>query len=139
MLEKKCSQRIFILRRIRPFVSRNDFLMIYYGIIRSLLEYACPVFVGLGATDSRRLQRIQNRCLRIAGISSSSVEDLNARRLKLSMALLKSVFKQSTVIKDLLPSRLPSGRFSIPFCQSSLRRNSFFPAVTIIVSSCHCD
>ena len=139
MVEKKCSQRIFILRRIRSFVSQNDFLIIYNGIIRSLLEYASPVFVGLGASDARRLQRIQNRCLKIAKIPSSSVENLNARRVKLSMALLKSVPKQSTVIKDFLPSRLPSGRFSIPFCQSSLRRKSFFPTITIMDSSCHCD
>ena len=43
-IEKKCSQRSYILRRIRPYVSRKEFVNIYNGIIRSLIEYACPVF-----------------------------------------------------------------------------------------------
>lgn len=60
-VEKKCSQRLYILRRIRSFVSHKQFLNVYYGIIRSLLEYACPAFVGLGSVDSKRLERIQVR------------------------------------------------------------------------------
>ena len=59
----------------------------------------------------------------------------------LSMAL--STFLKlpavDTLLKSLLPASLPSGRLSVPFCRSSLRRSSFIPFMTIIAASVHCD
>lgn len=138
-VEKKCSQRFYILRRIRRFVSMSDFVMIYCGIIRSLLEYAGAAFVGINARESGRLQRIENRCLRMLGSRPTDFEDLTTRRRRMASQLLASVPFLETVIKDLLPPLLPSGRLALPFSRTSLRRNAFFPRACIIVSSIHCD
>ena len=138
-LERKCSQRFYILRRIRGFVSKEEFLTVYNGIIRSLLEYAGPVFIGLGVGDSRRLQRIQERCLRMIGTHPSTIEDLTTRRKKLALHFLDNIQRQDTIIKDLLPPLLPSGRFCVPFCHTKFRQKSYFPTICIIMSLSHCD
>ena len=44
-----------------------------------------------------------------------------------------------TFLKHLFPASLPSGRLSVPFCRTSLRRSSFIPFMSIAVSSVHCD
>ena len=130
---KKCSQRFYILRRLRSVTSKDEFFSIYCGIVRSLIEYASPAFIGLSVTDAKRLQSIQKRCLRIKGIHEA--QDLCSRRLKLSSSLLNRIHKVDTFFIDLLPPSLPSGRLSVPFCRTSLRRSSFIPAMCIKASS----
>ena len=98
-----------------------------------------PVFFGIGSLDSRHLQRIQNRCLRMVDLPSSIAEDLSSRRKRFALRLVSTIPSQTTLIRTFLPSPLPSGRFSVPFCRTSLRRNSFIPAVSILISSSHCD
>ena len=46
-VEKKCAQRIYILRRIKSFTSDEQFKNIYSALIRILIEYACPGFIGI--------------------------------------------------------------------------------------------
>ena len=60
-IQKKCLQRMYILRRMKHFVNEKDFVTIYDGLVRSLIEYACPAFIGLPKTDSSLLQRVQDR------------------------------------------------------------------------------
>ena len=139
LIERKCSQRLYILRRIRAFLSQRVLLDVYCGLIRSLLEYACPLFLGMSVLDSRRLQRIQDRCLRIIGVNSSMVDDLSTRRNKMALQFLQGVSKQDTVIKELLPATLRSGRIAVPFCHTSIRQKSFFPFVSLSIAHCHCD
>ena len=136
-IEKKCSQRMYILRRLRSVTSKDEFLLIYYCLVRSLLEYACPVFVGLSSTDALRLQRIQNRCLRIK--QGVEAHDLTVRRRSMALSTFFRLPGVNTLLKDLYPASLPSGRFSVPFCRTSLRRSSFIPYMCIVASSVHCD
>ena len=48
---KKCTQRLYILRRMRIIATKDECLLIYKGLIRSLMEYACPAFIGLAVQD----------------------------------------------------------------------------------------
>ena len=130
---KKCSQRFYILRRLRSVTSEAQFISIYRGIILSLIEYAAPVFIGLSVTEAKRLNGVQKRCLRIKGIHEAY--DLCSRRLERSLSVFKCICNVDTFVKDLLPPFLPSGRPSVPFCRTSLRRSSFIPAVCIKASS----
>jgi hypothetical protein len=130
---KKCSQRMYILRRVKSVTTNDEFFMIYCGLIRSLIEYACPAFIGLSSSDVNRLQAIQKRCLKIKGLFDAP--DLFSRRKTLALALFNSLQSADTFMKHLCPSFLPSGRLSIPFCRTSLRRSSFFPFMCIDSSS----
>ena len=125
------------MRRLRPVTTKDEFFKVYCGLIRSLMEYACPAFVSLSPSEASRMQRIQKRCLRIKGITEA--EDLSARRRRMSASLFKDLQNVDTFLKDLLPDPLPSGRSSIPFCRTSIRRSSFIPTMCIAATSVHLD
>ena len=136
-VSRKCAQRMYILRRLRSVTSDTQFQSIYCGIIRCLLEYACPAFVGLCIGDASKLHRIQKRCLKIKGIVAD--QDLSTRRISMAMSFFNSIRESDTFLAELIPPSLPSGRTSIPFCRTSLRRSSFFPAVSLLLSDVHVD
>ena len=134
---KKCSQRMYILRRIKNFTSIREFISVYNALIRSLIEYACPAFVCLPVGDQRRLQKIQNRCARIK--DQIDLPNLSDRRKSLAMKLFNKIPFCDTFINSLRPDSLPSGRISVPYCRTSIRRNSFFPFISILSSESICD
>ena len=129
---KKCAQRIYryILRRLKIATSDKDFFMIYCGLIRSLVEYACPAFIGMSFIDASRLQAIQKRCLKIKG--SFEAPDLASRRKSMALSMFYKLPNLDTFLKELFPDSLPSGRLSVPFCRTSLRRSSFIPYMTVL-------
>ena len=44
-LVKKASKRLYIIRVLqRCGLSSNDLLLVYFSMVRSILEYACPVW-----------------------------------------------------------------------------------------------
>lgn len=134
---KKCAQRLYILRRLKSVTSTKDFFIIYCGLIRSLIEYACPAFIGLSAPDLNRLQAIQKRCLKIKKLCNAP--DLASRRLALALSVFYKLPQLDTFLNASFPMSLPSGRLEIPYCRTSLRRTSFIPYMTVNVSSVHCD
>ena len=138
-IAKKSSQRMYILRRMKTVASVVECKQIYYALIRSLLEYACPAFVGLSNSDSKAIKKIQNRCMRIIGVEKSLVEDLDDRRKKLARNIFETMRNHETFISDFVPPLLPSGRSSVIHCNTNLRRNSFFPYLCNLISGVHCD
>ena len=130
---RKCAQRMYILRRMKKVVSKEECLLIYKGLIRSLVEYACPAFIGLSVHDSTRLARVQRRCLKIIG--SDALEDLDSRRKNIALRLFQGLSNQTTIIKELIPPNLPSGRPSIIHCNSSLRQSAFMSLMCIHAAS----
>ena len=137
LILKKCSQRLYILRRLKARASKTDCLAVYNGLIRSSIEYAYPAFAGLLRGDAKRLQRVQDRSLKVIGVTC--LDELESRRNVLASRLFEDLPKQDTFVKDLYPINLPSGRPSVPFCYTSLRQSSFIPKMSITLSSSHCD
>ena len=45
--------------------NKKTLLMIYKALIRSVFDYACPLFIGASAAQLKRLDKIQNRALQI--------------------------------------------------------------------------
>ena len=134
---KKCSQRLYILRRLKSMTSNEDFFRIYCGLIRSLIEYACPAFIGISSCNAFRLQALQKRCLKIKGILDAP--DLSSRRQSMAVSIFRKLPLLDTFLKRLLPFALPSGRLSVPLCRTSLRRDSFIPHMCIEMSGVYCD
>ena len=62
---KKASQRIFILKKLKYLVTRNDLIKLYNTMILSLLEYNAPVMVGLNAKNTEKIEKVRKRCHRI--------------------------------------------------------------------------
>ena len=87
---KKVRKRFYILYQlVRAGVSTKDIITAYCSVIRSVLEYACPVWhPGLTKAQSEDLERVQKRCFKIIwpnlsysdALSISGVERLSVRR-----------------------------------------------------------
>ncbi|MEL7308336.1 MAG: reverse transcriptase family protein [Pseudomonadota bacterium] len=55
------SKSLFLFRLFRKYFKKSDLFRLYFGIIRSRLEYCAPLFLGLSDGDSLRLDRLQSR------------------------------------------------------------------------------
>ena len=75
---KKANRRLYTLRQLgRCGVSAHDSVMVYYSLLRSILEYACVIFPELPQYLSDSLERIQKRALVIIFPGSTYSEALN--------------------------------------------------------------
>lgn len=142
---KKCAQRLHIIRKLRNLVSYEELHLVYNALIRSLLEYASPVFVGLNKKLSNRLRKIDTRAHRImAGCSSgdpyshcSCVRDsLLQRRITQAEKLYRSIELAPHILSPCLPTRLPtSGHISVPLAHNNTYFHSFFPFMSRHINS----
>ena len=136
-IAKKCAQRLYVLRRMKLFASSEECFQIYSALIRSLMEYASPAFVGISASNSRRLAQVERRCLKLIG--NDGAGDLVSRRVSASLRLYTDLPNQKTFVKSLPPLPLRSGRPAVVHCNSSLRRSSFIPHMSVLASATYCD
>ena len=63
------------LKRIRSCISMNTAIQVYQTLIQPHFDYGCSVSDGLGETRSSKLQKLQNRAVRVI---TSSNYDTNA-------------------------------------------------------------
>ena len=62
---KKITSGISALRRLKDFVDRQTLLSVYNAIVRPYFDYCCEVWDVFSETQSKRLQKLQNRSARI--------------------------------------------------------------------------
>ena len=137
---RKASQRLHILRTIRPHVDSIELHQIYCALIRTIFEYCSPVFVKLPEKLNKKIRRVEKRAHRlIFGDTvqcSCDLDGLVRRREDLSKRLfLKILFNKHHLLHDRLPSILKySHRFSNFTCRTNKRQHSFFPFVTLLMN-----
>ena len=86
----KVSKRMYCMHYlVRAGIKQTDIITVYCSIIRTVLEYACPVWhPGLSQKQSDDLERVQKRCLRLIypgfsydqALVSAGLEKLSVRR-----------------------------------------------------------
>ena len=64
-VSKKVSSGIGALKRVRPFVSMHTAIKIYKGLIEPHFDYCSAVWDGLTQRLSEKLQKLQNRAIRV--------------------------------------------------------------------------
>jgi hypothetical protein len=62
---KKITAGISAIRRVKPFVDKDTLISIYNAIVRPYFDYCCEVWDVFGESQSKRLQKLQNRAARI--------------------------------------------------------------------------
>ena len=140
---KKANQRFHYLRRLKQLTTPEELHQIYAACIRSLPEYACPVFVGLNKKLENALKRIDKRAHRIiygcyqAALCGCTENTLSQRREEISKKLFREIRLNS---HHLLHSYLPpihkhTKHNRIQFCRTSKFLRSFFPQVSILLNS----
>ena len=69
-IAKKLSSGIGALKRVRSFVSVHTAIKIYKGLIEPHFDYCSAVWDGLTQQLSEKLQKLQNRAIRVITKSS---------------------------------------------------------------------
>ena len=64
------------LRRLKEFVDKNTLLSVYNYIVWPYFTYCCEVWDVFGETQSKRLQKLQNRSARIIMNVNNEVDHL---------------------------------------------------------------
>ncbi len=129
------ASRLHCLRVLKNFLGKDELLLVYGSLLRSLFEYCSPVFVSLSKSNSTRLDRLQRRAhILICGkeCTNSCLQDLTSRRLQQATNLFKQIQTPSHVLHALLPQlRENSNRFFLPCFNTTRRTASFFPFMVL--------
>ena len=138
------SRRLYPLRVLKQCgLSKLDLVTIYYCCIRSILEYASPVFVGIRAELGNKLERVQKRAHKIicgdTCADCSFFPSLGNRREEAGRNLLEKCTLPTHPLNYICPRKSQSGNFVIPNCRTNRRRNSFFPYMCIKVNNVRVD
>jgi len=128
---KRASQRLHILRVLKPMMGPKLLLSVYCALIRSLFEYASPIFLGISKSISSKLTSLQNRAHRIIcgeNCTKDCLPDLGDRRLTLARKMFTSMqVSDNHPLRTLLPERNPNRNqtLTLPTINTNRRRNTF--------------
>ncbi len=64
-ISKKIASAIGALKRIRPNITTRTAVQVYPALIQPHFDYCCSVWDGLGETLSCKIQKLQNRVVRV--------------------------------------------------------------------------
>jgi hypothetical protein len=142
----KANKRIFFLKLLkRSGMSTEDLLYYYKSIIRSVVEYACPVWQsGLTADQKHQIENIQKRSLAIItgtrddyqlACCNYDLQFLVSRLEDLARGFFNKISVESDCINFLIPAE-PAGKnrdlrsshaHNQFYCKSNRFGNSFIP------------
>ena len=132
---KKASRRLFPLRLLRPLLDDEELKVVYYGLMRSILEYASPLFIGLSETDAQNLAGVQKRFHRLLcgkQCKKECLQPLEIRRKNHAVSLYCSLLKEDHILHRLARQQSTHGRLLLPSISTSRRLNCF-PVKTAIL------
>ena len=146
----KASKSLHILRVFkRGGVPPADLLKVYFVLIRSFLEYYCPVWHNtLPVKLSDSIERVQKRALHIIfpalhyheALATSGCVPLHTRRMELCRKLFTKIKEpKSRLCHLVLPTRSQvhghslrnKDRPSLISCKTEHFKRSFFPAMCL--------
>jgi hypothetical protein len=116
------SKRFYCIRcLVHAGVRDSDIIVVYSSIIRSILEYACPVWhPGLTQQLSEDIEAIQKRCLRIIypaityaeALVISGLERLDERRERFTRNMFEEMKNDNHPLHSILP-HLEQSQFNL--------------------------
>ena len=133
---RDASRRIYVLRQLKPYLTKPLLIQVYGALIRSSLEYCNAAFVGLSAGDAEQLEKVQRRCHRIicgSHCQCTSFTPLHERRTQHAMNIFRNISNPQHILHDLYPPILPHGkRLMLQHTKTNRRLSSFIPFCTRI-------
>ena len=139
-LIKRSSSRMYALRILKPICNETQLFQIYVGLIRSLLDYACPVFIGTTAKLYRLLDQLIHRCHRIIHINDCGCDNFEPFASRQCLIAAK-LFKKAESLPDhplhrLIPRRLPlTNHYTVEYCRTRRRQCTFNIHLAIYLNS----
>ena len=148
-LVKKASKRLYIIRVLqRCGLPPNDLLLVYFSMVRSILEYACPVWhTMLPKCLGDKIEKVQKRAFRIIypttdyedALNIAQCKRLDDRRNELCAKTFKKILKPDAHLNHLLPPLREesheldlrnNSNFTLTKCRTERFKTSFIPAMT---------
>ena len=123
-----------MIRVLSRLLTHDQLVEVFNAILRSLFEYASPVFLNPGVNLETRLYRLCKRAYRIIHGSDDDYDcalcnilEITPRRTILSMRLFQKAMDDNThILHDLIPSTSRrSKRLILPFVRTSRRVDGF--------------
>ena len=152
IMVKKAAKRLYILRVFnRIKVPSADLLTIYFSLVRSMLEYACPVWhTTLPQYLSDKIEKVQKRAFRIIYPGRSYDDALIAaqcpRLVDRRQTLCRKTFKKIQEPPSKLHYLLPPSRedthgrslrnnldYTAPKCRTDRYKKSFIPTMCSVI------
>jgi hypothetical protein len=130
---RKLSQRLYVLRILKPIFSHDKLILVFNAIILSVIDYASPVFLNCGVGLNSKLLAICKRAFRVihgydvSECKECHMSDILNRRKTLAMKLFKTaLFDKDHILHDLLPQvSRRSHRLTLPHVRTTRRMESF--------------
>ena len=148
-LVKKASKRLYIIRVLqRCGLPPKDLLLVYFSMVRSILEYACPVWhTMLPKCLGEKIEKVQKRAFRIIypttdyedALNTAQCKRLDDRRQELCAKTFKKILKPDAHLNHLLPPLREesheldlrnNSNFTLTKCRTERFKTSFIPAMT---------
>ena len=126
---KNASRRLYALRLLRSTLNKKQLIIVYNSLLRSILEYCGPLFLGMSEKDRHRLDGLQKRFHRLLcgrSCKEDCLESLNDRRCNTSLKFLEKI-KEDHVLNEILPQISKTGRFILPNRRTERRSRSYIP------------
>ena len=134
---RSASRNLFVVRSVRGVLSSEALILVYNGLVRSIIEYCSPLFVGLSEENSAKLERIQVRFHRIMcgkNCARHVFQELRLRRRFAAIRLFNEAADPHHILHRLLPQQSRSGRMLLPSTRFERRLRSFFVKTALIVN-----
>ena len=137
---KKSSSRLYILRKIKPLISKKQLTTIFKRLILSIIDYASQVYGKLNNKNNKKIQKIMNRAhFVICGscCTEKCLPNFVERQEKLRMKLfIKAAHEPHHILHDIIPTKLPITQQYRNEAVATIRRQSqFIPSTTLLVNS----
>ena len=138
-ITERANQRFHTLRILKRYLNPPELHLIYTAHIRSILEYASPVYVHLNAKLNNKLEKVDRRAHHLIfgnqprNCKCPKKDCLKVRRENSSMVLFnKIVNDEEHLLHNKAPKRFrhKQNLFSSIYCRTNKRQRSFFPHAT---------
>ena len=103
-ITKKIASAIGALKHVRSFITTKTAVQIYQALIQPHFDYCCSVWDNLGETLSNKMQKLQNRAVRVITrspydasanplLDSLHLDNLSLRRKKIKAKIMFKILK----------------------------------------------
>lgn len=116
----KLNHKMLLLCKIRSFIDSRSAVLIYKAHLLSLIEYGSIFLDGLPLNQLNKLQRVQNKCLRICHLADKTTSNVALHcmskllplRLRRKLSVCKIIFKKIRHSPGILREPVRSGNRS---------------------------
>ena len=132
---KKCNQRLYALRIIKPICDDHQLRAAYFSLIHGILCYAAPLFMNLPAKIFIRIQIFVRRCHKVIHATDCQCHvsrPYESVFTNMAFKLFEAAQSSDHPLHYLIPRRLPrSNRWEVVFSRT-LRRQRTFPCNVVL-------